>query len=194
MRFGVLGLLLLCACQVVGPRPPMVYDGMPPKEINRAEFLLVKGEVLEQQVAVVRSSRDVRDVTVGDVSAPFIRRAGDQVILQGPEGPVAAPMNELTAVTFTGPNVRRWVVGRRATTWGAVGGATVGGAVLAIVVLQGDLDLPRDLPQVVTLGPLLVGGYAIVGAGVGFVVGHLGSGDVTLSTDQGWVPVVPPKK
>lgn len=194
MRFGVFGLLLLCACQAVGPRPPMVYDGMPPKQINRAAFLLVKGEFLEQKVAVVRSSRDVREVTVGDVSAPFIRRDGDQVILQGPEGPVAAPIHEITGVTFTGPNVRRWVVGRRATTWGAGGGAIIGGAVFAILVLDGDLDLPRDLPQMVTLGPLLVGGYAVLGAGLGFVVGNLGSGDVTLSTDQGWVPVVPPPK
>ena len=191
MRWSLLAVWGLCACQVVGPRPPMVFDGVPTEEISRAQFLMVKGEVLSQQIAVAYPG-NVREVGFGSVSAPFVKRDGDHLVLESPEGRILAPISEVTSVTFSAPQIRGWSQARRATTWGAVAGGLVGGGLtLALVANTGDMSL-EDLPALVILGPLATGFYASLGGGVGFVVGSLMSGDVTLSTEDGWTPAVPP--
>ena len=124
MRWTVAFVWGLCACQIVGPRPPMVHDGMPPEAFKSAQFILVKGELLEQQVAVVGGQGSVRDVTVGDVRAKFERLEGDEIIVQGPRGLMSTELSEVTAVTFTGPEIRRWKADRwssqvrKKTRWG----------------------------------------------------------------------------
>ncbi len=194
MRWTVAFMWGLCACQIVGPRPPMVHDGMPPEAFKSAQFILVKGELLEQQVAVVGAQGSVREVTVGDVRAKFERLEGDEIIVQGPRGLMSTELSEVTAVTFTGPEIRRWKANRLATVFGATTGAVVGLGALSVLVLDNDLSMRSDLAPLVVFAPLAVGFYAGLGSAVGFVVGSLGSGEVTLSTDQGWVPVVPPSQ
>lgn len=190
MRLIALALVLATACSITGPRPPMVHDGVPPAKMGTPVLFMVRGDVLDQEVAVIDSSTQVREVAGQDIAGVPLRREGTDLIVRTDEGEVRLPASKVEDVTFTGPEIGRWKVARTATVF-AAWGAFVGGGGTAISIGMGSRS---DRSAALMMAPFLMGGWAAFGGAVGYVVGSISGPTLTLSSADGWRPAIPAKR